>query len=147
MQVSQASVLRGVGVLVGQELPCGVQVPLPYVLVERVGEWCDVGDADDPLVGVETGGFTGETELEGPVGERPEEQVAFGVPLHSARSPFQLAPPGGAVGVEPVLVAGQAGVFQCPLEAFTGDLDGEDGFLAFSWCPIRSGTSSTGTTA
>ncbi|CAM5309510.1 hypothetical protein SHIRM173S_10844 [Streptomyces hirsutus] len=27
VQVSQASVLRGVGVLVGQELPCGVQVP------------------------------------------------------------------------------------------------------------------------
>ncbi|GGJ39654.1 hypothetical protein GCM10010121_058460 [Streptomyces brasiliensis] len=65
------------------------------------------------------------------MGERLKVQVAFGGPLHPGRSSLQLALPRGAVGVEPVLVVGQAGVFQRPLEAFTGDLDGEDGLLPF----------------
>lgn len=59
-------------------------------------------------------GFAGEAELERTTGKGLEARVAFGVPLHSGRSPLQLALPRCAMGVEALLVVGQAGVFQRP---------------------------------
>lgn len=91
--------------------------------MDRVGERRDVGDGAGPLILVEACGFAGQAELEQAVSKRLEVQVAFGVPLHPGRSPLQLALPRGAVGVESMLVVGQAGVLQRPLEALTGDLD------------------------
>ena len=110
-------------------MPCCLQVAVLYMRVNGVGERRDVGDGDGPLIGLETCGFADEAELERAMVERPKMQVAFGVPLNPGRSTLQLALPRGTVGVEPALVVGQAGVFQCPLEACTGDLDSEDGLL------------------
>lgn len=64
--------LDGVRAFAGQELPRGVQVPVPYARVDRVGEG-------------------------------PQAQVAFRVPLDPGRGTLQPALPGGLVGVEPAL--------------------------------------------
>ncbi len=133
--MSQGPFGHGVGAFTGQELPCGVQVSVLYLCVDGTGERGDVGDGDDPLVGVEACGFAGEAELERAVGKRLKAQVALGVPLHPGQSPLQLALPCGVIGVESVLVVGQAGVFQRPLETFPGDLDREDGLLPFLGAP------------
>lgn len=70
--------------------------------------------------------------------KRPKVEVAFRVPLHAGWSSLQLPLPRGAVSVEAVLVVGQAGVCQCPLEALTGDLDSKDGLLSFLGAPTAA---------
>lgn len=111
-------------------MPGIIQVAIPYVGMNLVRERGDVGDGDRPLVCVAVCGFACKPELQRAMQKRLQV-ITLGVPWNSGRGPLQLALPGSAVGVQPVLVVGQAGMLQRPLEAFAGDLDGEDGFLAF----------------
>lgn len=141
--MGQSLIVHGVRAYARQELPGDVQFSLSHVGVDRAGQRRDIGDGDDPLVSVEMCGFAGEAELQRSVAKRLEAEVTFGVPLHPGGSLPQLALPRGTIGVESVLVVGQAGVPQCPLETLPGDLDGEDALLAFLAAPSAAATGTT----
>jgi len=122
-------VFKRVRAFLGQQLGGGAQVTITDERMDLVGERCHVADGDRPLVRVAAHGLTGQTELQGTVGQGPQPQIPLGIPLHASGRPLQLPLPSGPVGMHPADVTRQARVSQRPLEAGTADLDSEDGLL------------------
>ena len=88
----------------------------------------DVGDLADPVVDVAVDRIFAEADLDGSVGQRLEKKVSLRVPLDSDGRAVLAAEP-LLFGCRWIGVA-WAAVRQGPIEAFAGDVDGEDAALA-----------------